>query len=123
MAGLGHPKAIARQSSARRQAAASQDEKPRILSLFLMRGSTFAAWMAGTSPALTAVRSFGDRYERLVPLGDYGSLLYLCVGPSGTALRPLNAAGVLRACRLAFPSSSSRPDAARGSARRRRSNT
>ena len=38
--------------------------------------------------------------------------------PGGDAPRPIRTAGVLRACRLAFPSSSSRPDAARGSARR-----
>jgi len=52
----GHPKAIAWQSSARRQAAASQDEKPRIFRLFLRRGINFAAWMAGTPPGLTRGR-------------------------------------------------------------------
>jgi hypothetical protein len=61
----GHPKAIAWQSSARRQAAASQDEKPRIFRLFLRRGISFAAWMAGTSPAMTAVSIFGNWYEGL----------------------------------------------------------
>jgi hypothetical protein len=57
----GHPKAIARQSSARRQAVASQDERPRIFSLFLRRGIDLAAWMAGTSPAMTAAGIFGNR--------------------------------------------------------------
>jgi hypothetical protein len=56
----GHPKAIAWQSSARRPAAASQDEKPRIFSLFLSRGISFTAWMAGTSPAMTPVSIFGN---------------------------------------------------------------
>jgi len=65
----GHPKAIAWQSSARRQAAASQDEKPRIFSLFLRRGISFAAWMAGTIPgsspgtAMTALGIFGNWYK------------------------------------------------------------
>jgi hypothetical protein len=40
--------------------AASQDEMPRIRGFFLMRGSSFAAWMAGTSPAMTAVGNFGN---------------------------------------------------------------
>ncbi len=44
----------------RRPAAASQDEKPRILDLFLKSGSSFAAWMAGTSPAMTAVSICGN---------------------------------------------------------------
>jgi len=46
----------------RRPAAASQDEKPRIRSRFLMRESSFTAWMAGTSPAMTAVSVFGNWY-------------------------------------------------------------
>jgi hypothetical protein len=46
----------------RRQAVASQGEKPRILSLFLMSGNSYTAWMAGTSPAMTAVGIFGNWY-------------------------------------------------------------
>ncbi len=46
----------------RRPAAASQDEKPRILDLFVKSGSSFAAWMAGTSPAMTAVSICGNWY-------------------------------------------------------------
>jgi ribosomal protein L22 len=52
-----------------------------------------------------------------------GPRCFISRRPGGHAPRPIRTAGVLRACRLAFPSSSSRPDAARGSARRRRSNT
>jgi hypothetical protein len=53
----------ARPGHPRRQAAVSQDEKPRILSLFLRSTVSFAAWMAGTSPAMTMVGVFGDWYE------------------------------------------------------------
>jgi hypothetical protein len=62
------PKSMTRHGRAcpghpRRQAAASQDEKPRIFSLFLRRRISFAAWMAGTSPAMTAVSIFGNWYH------------------------------------------------------------
>ena len=46
-----------------RPAAASQDENPPILSLFLRSGSSFAAWMAGSSPAMTAVSIFANWYN------------------------------------------------------------
>jgi len=61
----GHPKAIAKKSSARRQAAVPQDGKPRILSPFLGSGIGFAAWMAATSPAMTAVGISGRWYKPL----------------------------------------------------------
>ena len=34
------------------------DEKTQIPGIFLRHGSSFAAWMAGTSPAMTAVKHF-----------------------------------------------------------------
>jgi hypothetical protein len=41
----------------RRHAAVSPDDTPRFISLLLMDGSGFAAWMAGTRPGMTAVGS------------------------------------------------------------------
>jgi hypothetical protein len=65
----------------RRRAAASQDEKPRILSLFLNSGISFTACgrllrnrlgMAGTSPAMAAVNISGQSYEA-APLSNPSS--------------------------------------------------
>ncbi len=47
----------------RRHAAASPDETPRFISLLLMGGSSFAAWMPGTRPGMTAVGSLRNWYK------------------------------------------------------------
>jgi hypothetical protein len=44
----------------RRRAAASQQGKPRIRRLVRKSRVSFAAWMAGTSPAMTAITVFGN---------------------------------------------------------------
>jgi integrase len=46
----------------RRHAAASPDESPRFISFLLMGGSSFAAWMPGTRPGMTAVGSLRNWY-------------------------------------------------------------
>jgi hypothetical protein len=54
----------ARPGHPRRRTAAPKDGKPRILSPLLRNGISGAAWMAGTSPAMTAVRPFGNWRSR-----------------------------------------------------------